>query len=87
MGEHQEVVGGRGGEFMVGVAEDINLLIVIRLEKKLEEVETSGQLQDIDKVWDWVCLKVTEENLAVMPQVLSIERLKSMDKQQTRRQN
>ena len=51
------------GDSWAGVG-DINLLIVMRLENKLEEVETAWQLQDINKVWDWVCLEVTEENLA-----------------------
>jgi len=32
------------------------------------------------KLWAWVCLRVTEQNLATMPQILDIERLKSMEK-------
>jgi len=37
------------------------------------------EVGDWSKFWTWVCLKVTEGNLSVMPQALGIERLKSME--------
>lgn len=36
------------------------------------------------KFWSWVCLEVTQRNLAVMPQVLGIKRLKSIEKLQVK---
>jgi len=38
------------------------------------------EVGDRSKLWNWVSLKVTEENLSVMPEALRIERLKSMEK-------